>query len=142
MKLWFFVISIIYILSPVDLLPEMFAGRVGFLDDLLVVGMLYWYLIYKPALVKARMNKPGGGSRRMDNEEPRKNTASAPGDPYTVLGIARDASPEEIKTAYRQLANKYHPDKVSHLGDEFTDIADRRFKEIQSAYDKLTPKGT
>lgn len=139
MKLWFLIISTVYILSPVDLLPEMHAGRLGLLDDLLVVGTLYWYMVYKPAL-KARLNRAGSRGDGED-EKPRESTASAPLDPYTVLGVARDASAQEIKTAYRNLANKYHPDKVSHLGDEFRDIANRRFKEIQAAYDDLTPKG-
>jgi len=57
-----------------------------------------------------------------------------------VLGVGRDASPEQIKQAYRQLANQYHPDKVIHLGEEFRELAERRFKEIQEAYKTLIPK--
>ena len=48
--------------------------------------------------------------------------------------------PEEIKNAYKQLANKYHPDKVLHLGEEFKKMAEERFKEIQEAYRELIPK--
>lgn len=54
-------------------------------------------------------------------------------DDYTILGVSRDASPEEIKKAYRKLANKHHPDKG---GDPET------FKKIQSAYDNITRKGS
>jgi DnaJ like chaperone protein len=57
--------------------------------------------------------------------------------PYHVLGLAPGAPPEKIKRAYRELASKYHPDKVSHLGEEFKDLAERRFKEIQQAYNEL-----
>ncbi len=56
-----------------------------------------------------------------------------PQDPYTVLNVARNASPEEIKQAYRKLASKYHPDKLQHLGEEFRKLAEERFKEIEEA---------
>ena len=40
-----------------------------------------------------------------------------------------------------QLARKYHPDKLEHLGDEFKALAETRFKEIQKAYQELSGKG-
>lgn len=55
--------------------------------------------------------------------------------PYEILGVSRNASEEEIKKAYRQLAKTYHPDKCP--GDI---EAEKKFKEIQSAYDILTNK--
>jgi curved DNA-binding protein len=51
-------------------------------------------------------------------------------DPYTILGVDRGASAEDIKKAYRKLAVQYHPDKPG--GDE------AKFKEIAAAYDQLT----
>ncbi|MCE5244100.1 MAG: DnaJ domain-containing protein [Desulfobacteraceae bacterium] len=54
-----------------------------------------------------------------------------------MLGVERSASLEEIKRAYREQANRYHPDKVSHLGEEFQEMAKRKFQEIQWAYEKL-----
>lgn len=50
-------------------------------------------------------------------------------DYYTILGVAKGASPEDIKKAYRKLAHKYHPDKG---GDE------KKFKEINEAYQVLS----
>jgi len=56
---------------------------------------------------------------------------------YKILGINENSSPEEIKKAYREMANKYHPDKVSHLGEEFIEIANKKFKQIQEAYQNI-----
>jgi curved DNA-binding protein len=52
-------------------------------------------------------------------------------DYYAVMGVERDASPEEIKAAYRKLARKYHPD-VSKEPD-----AEEKFKEVAEAYETL-----
>jgi len=54
-------------------------------------------------------------------------------DYYETLGIARDATPEAIKKAYRALARKHHPDV--NPGDK---TAEKRFKEVQQAYDILS----
>ncbi len=53
--------------------------------------------------------------------------AASKRDYYEVLGVARDASPEQIKKAYRGLARKYHPD-LNKEGD-----AEAKFKEINEA---------
>src|SRR5579859_4885979 len=54
-------------------------------------------------------------------------------DYYKALGVAKTAKPAEIKTAYRKLARKYHPD--SNQGDA---KAEERFKEISEAYSVLS----
>jgi hypothetical protein len=59
---------------------------------------------------------------------------------YQVLGITRVVSKDELKNAYRNLITKYHPDKVSHLGEEFIRIAEKRSKEINKAYEFLKTK--
>ena len=51
-------------------------------------------------------------------------------DPYQLLGVTRDSTPDDIRKAYRRLAKKSHPDL--HPGDK---AAEARFKEIASAYD-------
>src|SRR5256714_14197883 len=58
-----------------------------------------------------------------------------PRDPYEVLGVARTASEDEIKKAYRKLARQFHPDR--NPGDK---QAESKFKEVQEAYDILADK--
>ena len=53
-------------------------------------------------------------------------------DPYTVLGVDRNASEEEIKKAYRNLAKKYHPDANPNNPE-----AAEKMKEINAAYDQI-----
>ncbi len=56
-------------------------------------------------------------------------------DPYEVLGIDRNASRDEIKKAYRELAKKYHPDRYSD--NPLNDLAEEKFREVKEAYDAL-----
>ena len=66
----------------------------------------------------------------------RRGGQTIPKTPYEILEFP-GASQDEIKAAYKKLADKYHPDKVEHLGEEFKALAEERFKEIQEAYEKL-----
>lgn len=56
-------------------------------------------------------------------------------DPYKALGVSPGASDEEVKSAYRELARKYHPD---NYGDNpLSDLASEKMKEINEAYDQV-----
>lgn len=56
---------------------------------------------------------------------------------YKILEIEPTANDEEVKKAYRRMAMKYHPDKVSHLGDDFRKAADEKFRKVNEAYQKI-----
>lgn len=57
-------------------------------------------------------------------------------DPYKILGVSPNASDNEIKAAYRELAKKYHPD--NYANSPLADLADEKMKEINEAYDQIT----
>ena len=61
-------------------------------------------------------------------------------DPYTVLGVSRNATEEEIKKAYKTLSRKYHPD--ANINNPNKDQAEEMFKEIQQAYQQIMKERT
>jgi DnaJ like chaperone protein len=56
---------------------------------------------------------------------------------YKILEVEPTVSDEEVKKAYRRMAMKYHPDKVSHLGEDFKKVAHEKFRKVQNAYDQI-----
>ena len=62
-----------------------------------------------------------------------KETDSA----YKILGIDASASDEEVKRAYREMAKKNHPDLVSNLGEEVRHAAEKKFQEVNAAYEAI-----
>ncbi len=147
-KFWLYVAIFLYVLCPFDLLPDFFVGP-GWIDDLFLLGVLGWYhFVYRH---RRPANQSHHGARHENakraeggyhqgsgfEEQERASHKTTPNDPYDVLGIERNASSDEIKAAYRRLVNQYHPDKLMHLGEEFRVLAEKRFKEIQQAYQEL-----
>ena len=56
---------------------------------------------------------------------------------YKILGVNKSANDNDLKKAYRAMATKYHPDKVSHLGDELRLLAEEKFKAVNEAYQNI-----
>ena len=136
MTLLWIILALLYVISRFDLIPDFFTGW-GWIDDIIVLVLLYRYLVKK-----YRRPRPGAGQQQQSGHQEGAHqdepSSSAPKSPYTVLEVSPGASREEIHAAYRRLANQYHPDKVAHLGPEFQELAEQRFKEIQQAYQTLT----
>jgi DnaJ like chaperone protein len=56
---------------------------------------------------------------------------------YKILELDPSSSNEEVKKAYRKMAMKYHPDKVSHLGEDIRKSANEKFTMVNEAYEKI-----
>ena len=54
-----------------------------------------------------------------------------------ILGISPNATNDEVKAAYRKMALKHHPDRVSTLGDDVREAAEKKFQEINNAKERI-----
>ena len=120
MKIVLIILSLIYVLSPYDFLPDFIPGW-GWLDDFTVL-FLVWRSVLSPAgarpdpggIFRGKGQRPGRGPFRGSPSGDRDRQDDGPGksDPYAVLGLSENASKDEIRRAYRDLAIEYHPDKA------------------------------
>ncbi len=157
-------LGLAYIISPADIIPEMYLPWIGWIDDSLVLMCLYHLIRYGrlPSFLFKKGNKQSFGeksqgpetaktSRKAESNQSsyRTNTTgqstkenhsaktSTLKSPYEILGVDKSASWADIQSAYKNKAKQYHPDKLSHLGEEFSNLANEKFLEIQQAYAKL-----
>ena len=152
LKILLIIFLLLYIISPFDFLPD-FIPIAGWLDDAFLLGVFVYYLrrgrlpgffswlgkFEKADQDDNRWSDRAGGFEKEKADSGSKAQTDLK-DPYEILGVKPGASPEEIQAAYRRAAQAYHPDKVSHLGQEFQELAQKKFIEIQEAYEKLLGK--
>ena len=77
---------------------------------------------------------------RSDRETPKYDDSCPTNihqDAYTILGVRRGDTFDEIRRAYRERMKEYHPDKVAGLGSELRELAERKAKEINMAFEEL-----
>ena len=81
-------------------------------------------------------------SQKPEDEDMEEETGEAekPSDPQednfaSVLGLVDPYDMDDVKSAYRTLIAQYRPDKVSRMGDEIREVAERKAKEINESYD-------
>ncbi|MFH1154618.1 MAG: DnaJ domain-containing protein [Pseudomonadota bacterium] len=148
-------LTLAYLISPFDLIPEVFVPYLGWIDDTFLIGLLIYYLKYGrlPGLFYRQSKKQQpffretGHSRTSDtfsrDSHTRKNQEQEKPEPGPVrsareiLGVSKNATRQEIQSAFREAVKRYHPDRVSHLGKEFQDLANKKFIEINEAYNTL-----
>ena len=140
-----FAAGLAYVASPLDLIPGL--GPIGMLDDIIFIIAMVWFFTswlpknshriywFKPKAQQAT------GQGRSGPEMGAESAERAEFDPFDTLDLKPGATPDEIKVAYRRMLAKYHPDKVSHLGEEFQKIAHEKALDIQKAYEMLCGKG-
>ena len=93
-----------------------------------------------PGTQKNRTEGSGTGRRKKETQKNTSSAVTSPKTPYEILGITPDASWDTVQKAYKEKIKQYHPDKLSHLGEEFSSLANEKFLEIQAAYNTLKKK--
>ena len=73
----------------------------------------------------------------MLNMEASSNQQIGLDEAYKILGISANATNDEVKAAYRKMALKHHPDRVSTLGDDVREAAEKKFQEINNAKERI-----
>ena len=156
-KIILIIFAFAYFISPIDIIPDFLIPFVGWIDDTFVIGVIIYLIRYgKLPYFPGRKSKffnifsnlfnsyksqsPNSNHtyQSTDNNQANHNYNRVNKDPYEILGIKNNATNEEIQAAYKQKVKQYHPDKVSHLGEELQKVANEKFIEIKNAYDLLT----
>ncbi|MDD9304406.1 MAG: DUF1232 domain-containing protein [Desulfobacter sp.] len=93
----------------------------------------------RPKPNQAESDQAESGSKTQSRARPKNRPKSKANpkeqgqDPHKILGVPKTAAWSEIQEAYKIKIKQYHPDKLSHLGDEFSALANEKFLEIQAA---------
>ncbi len=87
------------------------------------------YALYQIVKAAGDTNKPTKPKRKAKPANPGSGKP-----PHEVLGVAPNASEEEIRRAYQNKMREYHPDKVANAAAELRALAEKRSKEINAAY--------
>lgn len=119
------------------ILAALIGGTLGFVamrGKLLgaAIGAIVGVIIDQSRQARARAAAAGAGSSRA-TAPPAKDPRSD----YDVLGIARDANLDAVRSRYRDLAKKYHPDHFQNASPQFKDAAESEFKRIREAYERV-----
>lgn len=125
--------AVIYLLFPFDLIRD-FIPFIGYLDD---VALIVWIVYLMNKRKKFNGNRNTFHQQNFNYNKSQGHFEEKLKDPYEILGVSRSSSKSEVKKAYRDLAFKYHPDKVAHLGHELKEHANQKFIEINNAYEKI-----
>lgn len=115
--------------------------RLQLLDYLIIIakvdGTVSPEEVYALKEVAAYLGLSAQDVDSMLNMEASSNQQIGLDEAYKILGISPNATNDEVKAAYRKMALKHHPDRVSTLGDDVREAAEKKFQEINNAKERI-----
>jgi DnaJ-domain-containing protein 1 len=109
-----------------------------------LVGFMVVNAVIEARRAKAESQQDDGRTKNHNSETRDHDTRASSGDRqqrtspprswWETLNVDQNASPEQIKSAFRKEISKYHPDRVEGLGVELRELADRMAKDVNHAY--------
>lgn len=148
---------LLYILSPIDLLPDYLLKPfgLGHIDDLLLF-LVYLYFnnqffnrlinqllfrknfsIHNKTAEEFQQTREDKSENSQKQSENSQNSDKKYKSPWQILEINENAGEAEIREAYKKKCLLYHPDKVAHLGEKLQKLALEEFQEIEKAFHTL-----
>lgn len=118
----------------------------GWTEFSVIIGCgLIGFFVVSAFLEHRRVNNDASRQERAEADSERTEEDGGPEDGPTakpaserswweILGVSKEASPDDIKTAFRKEIARYHPDRVEGLGRELRELAEKKAKEINWAY--------
>ncbi len=103
-----------------------------------IIAFLVYYLLKK--FLRMLKTQKNTHSYNKNTYESSKQNKKSNFDPYSILEVSASASWDEIKQSYHNKLKAYHPDKVSHLGEDLQTLAQEKTQEINFAYETLKTK--
>lgn len=94
----------------------------------IILFILYYIFIHKDQIQPQKRKAPPAQPRPPE---------TFTDDPYAILGISRSSTDEQIKTAYRDLSKKNHPDLVAHMSEDFQKMAEEKLKKLNWAFGEI-----
>ena len=122
--------------------PHTIVGYVGLTVAFLVTAfiLIYCAIFYFGMMILGEdvVDEPEVQPIEEAQAHSEEESPSEPFNPYRVLEVERDASPEEIRKKYREMIQQYHPDKVQHLGSALQNVARKKTIELKQAFEMLS----
>jgi hypothetical protein len=140
LKIVLILFGLVYFISPVDIIPDLLLPFIGWIDDSVIIGIIIYWIRYGKLPNFFFKKKGVAKPKKFTTDKQQQNSFNTAKTPYEILGIRPNSSKKQIQSAYKEAIKKYHPDKLSHLGEEFSDLANAKFLAVQKAYDTLMGK--